>query len=144
MDTFISILLWGGLFFLMMRFGCGSHMFGHGSKHKKESSAASHGGHGGGGHGGCCGSGGGKRSEKAADAEPLVWVAPEKDTDPVCGEIVSPAEAKSSVHDGQVYYFCSTECREDFEILPEQYVGQEDPQEVRRLDHSPDQGGSHG
>ena len=30
MDTLFSVLIWGGLFFLMMRFGCGSHMFGRG------------------------------------------------------------------------------------------------------------------
>ena len=35
--SLLSILIWGGLFFLMMRFGCGSHvMGGHGH----------HGGHG--------------------------------------------------------------------------------------------------
>lgn len=35
----LSILIWGGLFFFMMRFGCGAHMMGgHGHEH--------HGGHG--------------------------------------------------------------------------------------------------
>ncbi len=30
----ISILIWGGLFFFMMRFGCGAHMMGgHGHAH---------------------------------------------------------------------------------------------------------------
>ena len=34
METFLPILIWGGLLFLMMRFGCGAHMFGHGHGHK--------------------------------------------------------------------------------------------------------------
>ncbi len=35
----LSILIWGGLFFVMMRYGCGAHMMGgHGHGH--------HGGHG--------------------------------------------------------------------------------------------------
>ncbi len=137
MDTFLSVLIWGGLFFLMMRFGCGSHMFkrGHGAENKEGASAQ--------GQGGCCGPGGGKRPEKAVDAEPLTWVAPEKDTDPVCNKTISTAAARPSVFDGQVYYFCSHECREAFEARPGHYVGQEEPNNTRRLDHTPAEGGSH-
>ena len=138
MDTLLSVLLWGGLFFLMMRFGCGSHMFGHGSGAGSDKDASAQ------GHGGCCGPGGGKRSGKAADAERLTWVAPEKDTDPVCNKTVSTAEARPSVFDGQVYYFCSRECREAFEAAPEHYVGLGESHNVRRLDHTPAKGGSHG
>ncbi len=29
----LSILIWGGLFFLMMRFGCGAHMMGGHGRH---------------------------------------------------------------------------------------------------------------
>ena len=146
MESVLPILIWGGLFVLMMRFGCGSHMFGHGAWHKKESGP--------GGMGGCCGTGETKRAQDPASSQQLRWEAPEKDTDPVCGEIVSPAKAKSSVHDGQVYYFCSRECREAFEyfcsrecreafeVLPDQYVGQGNSQEVHRLDHSPNHGGT--
>lgn len=136
MDTLLSIVIWGGLFFLMMRFGCGSHMFGRGHGAGNDKGASAQGG-------GGCGSGGGKRLEKAAEAERLTWVAPEKDTDPVCGETVVTAEARPSVYDGQVYYFCSRECREAFEVLPEHYVGLGEPHGIRRLDHTPDQGGSH-
>jgi YHS domain-containing protein len=138
MDTLLSVLIWGGLFFLMMRFGCGSHMFkrGHGAGGDEAASAQ--------GPGGGCGSGGGKRLEKAAEAERLTWVAPEKDTDPVCGKTVYTNAARPSLHDGQVYYFCSRECREAFEVLPEHYVGLGEPYNVRRLDHTPDQGERHG
>ena len=46
MDGWLGILIFAALFFLMMRFGCGSHMMrGHG----KEAGAAN------GGHRGCCG-----------------------------------------------------------------------------------------
>ena len=36
LTSLVWILVWGGLFFFMMRFGCGAHIGGHGS----------HGGHG--------------------------------------------------------------------------------------------------
>lgn len=52
----------------------------------------------------------------------LRWVPPEADTDPVCGRTVVPEQAKSSVYDGCVYYFCSRECREQFEAAPEIYI----------------------
>ena len=50
MDGWLGILVFGALFFLMMRFGCGAHMMrGHG----KEASGADVGD--GASHGGCCG-----------------------------------------------------------------------------------------
>jgi len=137
MDTFLSVLIWGGLFFLMMRFGCGSHMFKHGSGAESGKGASAQ------GQGGCCGSGGGKRPEKAADAERLTWVAPETDTDPVCDKTVATGEARPSLFDGQVYYFCSRDCREAFEAQPEHYVGQTDSENVRSLDHIRAEGESH-
>ena len=139
MESVLPILLWGGLFFLMMRFGCGSHMFGHGSQDKKETGAGAPGG-----QGGRCGTGETKRVRDSVPSQQLRWEAPEKDNDPVCGEIVLPAKAKSSVHDGQVYYFCSRECREAFEALPENYVGLGESHNVPRLDHAPANGGNHG
>ncbi|NQU59747.1 MAG: YHS domain-containing protein [Rhodospirillales bacterium] len=135
MDTILSLLLWGGVLFLMMRFGCGSHMFGHAFQGKKESATSGHGG---------CGTGKTKRAPVAVDSQQVRWEAPEKDNDPVCGEIVSTTEAKSSVHDGIVYYFCSRECREAFEAAPEHYVGLGVSHNVPRLDHISAKGGSHG
>ena len=61
MDTVLPILLFGGLMFLMMRFGCGAHMFGRGHGHGKDAEARN--------KGGCCGNaaGGNSPADKLAD-----------------------------------------------------------------------------
>ena len=46
------------------------------------------------------------------------WIPPEKDLDCVCGQTINTVDAKTSVHDGLVYYFCSPECRDKFESAP--------------------------
>jgi Cu+-exporting ATPase len=43
--------------------------------------------------------------------------------DPVCGMNVSEASAHHSRHDGQDYYFCSTDCRAKFDASPQHYLG---------------------
>lgn len=90
-------LMWAGLFFVMMRFGCGAHIMGHGHHHGKSRSGD--------------GRGGNDR-----------WVPPDKDIDPVCGMPVQTASAKSAVYEGHVYYFCAQNCREKFEASPASYV----------------------
>ena len=119
MDGLLQLLIVGGLFFLVMRFGCGSHKRGHGAKHGK---GGSHGG-------GCCGGGhGAKAKREETDAAPPVRqnsAPPENDTDPVCGMDVKTATAKPSFHDGLVYYFCSQDCREAFEAAPGKYLDPE-------------------
>ncbi len=45
-----------------------------------------------------------------------------KKVDVVCDEAVTVDRAKPSVHEGNIYYFCSRECREIFEASPEMYV----------------------
>lgn len=102
MNALFYFLIWAVIIFLMMRFGCGAHVMGHGHGKAK---------HGGGGQ------------EGQGEDEGMRWIPPAKDVDPVCGKTVSTNEAKPSVHDGSVYYFCSRECREIFEAAPEQYVG---------------------
>ncbi|RDD62056.1 YHS domain-containing protein [Ferruginivarius sediminum] len=97
MEALLYFLFWGGLLFLMMRFGCGAHL------------VAGHRGRGG--------------DPGASSDGGLRWVAPARDTDPVCGKTVRTADAKPSVHDGHVYYFCSRECREVFEAAPDLYIG---------------------
>ena len=93
LKTLGSLLLWGALFFFMMRFGCGAHIMG---GHR-------HGGHG--GHG---------------DTGPATG---SENKDPVCGMTVDPKNAAAaSVHGGRTYYFCSTSCRDKFEKAPGQYV----------------------
>ncbi|HEC90400.1 MAG TPA: YHS domain-containing protein [Alphaproteobacteria bacterium] len=144
MDTLLQFLLIGGVFFLLMRFGCGSHMgrgskHGNGSGHGHDAKAA--------GGGGCCGGGGKKhagkgkhehalaaRREKLAP-EPKPGGPPEKDTDPVCGKEISTETAKPSFYDGLVYYFCSRECRDAFEASPMKYLGLDLATEAPHLEH---------
>ena len=129
MESILPILIWGGLLFLMMRLGCGKHMFGHGREQKLKHGPDEN----------------PDRDRAASGAgSGLRWEAPVTDVDPVCGKTVSTAEARPSLYEGQVYYFCSRDCREAFEALPENYVGREAPQATRRPDHTPSKGGSHG
>lgn len=102
MSALVYFLIWGGLIFLMMRYGCGAHVMGHGHHHGKH---------------------GANNQTGSRDNENTRWIPPEKDVDPVCGKTVSTESAKPSLHDGVVYYFCSRECREIFEAAPEQYLG---------------------
>ena len=99
METLIYFLFWAAVIFLMMRFGCGSHIMGHRHGGGRSGSGTS-----------TTGSGG------------LRWEPPEKDVDPVCGMTIETAAAKSAVHDGTVYYFCSQVCREKFEANPAAYL----------------------
>ncbi len=109
MESFGTLLLWGGLFFLMMRFGCGSHLFGRG-----KNAQDSHPGH------GCCGSPSEKGQQPSSPSSAPDTRARLKD--PVCGENVSTDKAKTSFIAGKVHYFCSRECREMFEAAPDTYA----------------------
>jgi YHS domain-containing protein len=117
MSALFYFLIWGGLIFLMMRYGCGAHVMGHG--------------HGEGKHGDA-------NDPQNEGSEALRWVPPAKDVDPICGKTVSTDLGKPSVHDGRVYYFCSRECREVFEAAPAQYVGP-DVQGPSPQPHTPSQ-----
>ena len=101
MSALLYFVLWAGLIFLMMRFGCGAHVMGHG-----------HGGHGG-------------RDDGPTGGGGTSWAPPETDIDPVCRMSVRPESAKSSVYRGTVYYFCSPEHRDAFEAEPERYLGRQ-------------------
>ncbi len=94
MSGLLWFAIWGAAIFLMFRFGCGAHVMG-----QAEDPIETDG------------------------ADRPVWVPPETDKDPVCEKIVKTADARSSVFDGHVYYFCSRECREIFEAAPETYLG---------------------
>ena len=115
METLIYFALFAGLFFLMMRFGCGSHVMGHGH--------GQHEGHQ--GHGGSVPPAGAGR-----------WTPPQTEVDPVCGMTVNTDGAKSSVHNGTVYYFCSAEHRDQFEANPERYSGGKPVSEIKAMEHS--------
>jgi YHS domain-containing protein len=91
-------LLLAAMFFLMMRFGCGAHMMGHGHRH------------------------GAKNSDDQVGDSDGRWIAPERAIDPVCGMTVQTVGAKSALRDGHVYYFCSQECRAKFEAAPASYA----------------------
>lgn len=111
METLLYFALWAGLFFLMMRFGCGSHVMGHG-----------HGRH--------------EEHNEPGDAPPVGtgrWAAPATAIDPVCGMTVSAETAKSSIYNGTAYYFCSAEHRDQFEADPDRYTGGQT--ETRALEH---------
>ncbi len=112
MEALLYFAFWAGLIFLMMRFGCGAHIMGHG--HANGQAEAEPG--------------------KSGDRE-VRWVPPAKDTDPVCGKTVTTDKAKPSVYDGSVYYFCSRECREVFEAAPDLYKGDGGPNRPK-LEHS--------
>jgi YHS domain-containing protein len=93
----LYFVIFAGLFFAMMRYGCGAHIMGHGRHH------------------------GGTDANNQGDGN-LRWLAPDKAIDPVCGMTVQTAGAKSAVYDGHVYYFCSQDCRARFEATPASYV----------------------
>ena len=92
LQNILYFAIWAGLFFLMMRYGCGSHIMGHGHNN------------------------GGTSSDDHADSN-MRWVPPAR-----AGMTVQPAGTKSTVHDGHVYYFCSQDCRAKFEAAPISYV----------------------
>lgn len=118
MEAIAYFLVWAVIWYFLMRVGCGSHSSGHGH------------GHGGAKHDHAAHGTRGKSSD-------LKWVAPAQDVDPVCGKTVSTHKAKSSVHDGMVYYFCSRECREIFEAAPQEYVGpQQNENPIHKLEPS--------
>ncbi len=110
MDALIIFAIWAGLYFLLMHPGRGAHVMGHG-------------------HGQARGEPGNAGSRN------LRWRPPERDSDPVCGKSVRTEQAKPSVHDGNVYYFCSRDCREIFEAAPDLYLGGGDPDHPK-LEHS--------
>jgi len=70
MQTLIYFLLWGGFFFMMMRFGCGAHIMGHGHPHAG----------------------------------------------------IETVGARTFAYRGNVYHFCSQNCREKFEASPQTYL----------------------
>jgi YHS domain-containing protein len=89
----LYFFLWAGAFFVMMRFGCGAHVMGHGHHH------GSSGGPPEGGH-----------------------PRPVQSVDPVCGMTVETKEAKTALYEGQAFYFCSAKCRDKFEAAPQTFV----------------------
>ena len=107
MSGILWLIAWGAFIFLMMRFGCGAHVMGHDGD-----------------------------SDRAGREKTPLWVPPETDTDPVCEKTVKTVNARSSVFNGHVYYFCSRECREIFEAAPETYVAGNADAPMKQLENS--------
>jgi len=95
MRGLLPLLFYAGVFYFLMRFGCGAHMV-HG-----------HGGHGDGEHEGPAGHGGG--TEGSAK-------------DPVCGMPVGPGQGYTKNHEGRLLHFCSRKCLDKFEAEPQRYL----------------------
>jgi YHS domain-containing protein len=96
MEGLIYFLLLGGLFYFMMRFGCGSHMV-----------------HGHGGHDGHAQHGHNEHSTQPDDAG---------SHDTVCGMLVPPDREYTKMHSGVRYHFCSRACLGKFEAEPDKYT----------------------
>lgn len=46
--------------------------------------------------------------------------------DPVCGMEVDERSARDkAIHQGQTYFFCSKDCKEEFQDEPDEYIGDE-------------------
>ncbi len=95
MSGLISFLIFAGLFFVMMRFGCGAHL--------------SHGG-----HGRDAGHEGAHRGSPPAALGASV--------DPVCGMRIEADVGYAKMHRGALYRFCSRDCLEKFEANPDKYL----------------------
>ncbi|MCL5411175.1 MAG: YHS domain-containing protein [Patescibacteria group bacterium] len=46
--------------------------------------------------------------------------------DPVCGMSVDENSEFKSEYNGKIYYFCSKICKDQFDVTPQGYVGEEE------------------
>ncbi len=98
MSGLASLLLFAAFFYLMMRFGCGSHMV-HG-----------HGGH---------GDHGGQRDHTMGTGAAMAGT---KAKDPVCGMEVDSGQGYTETYQGRSYRFCSRKCLDRFDENPQRYA----------------------
>ncbi len=93
MEGLGSLLLFAAFFFLMMRFGCGSHMMhGHASHGDSKNGASSD-------------------NDKFA-----------KYIDPVCDMEVEAEQGYGKMYQGTLYRFCSRSCLDKFDDDPDRYL----------------------
>ena len=112
MQALLYFLLWGAFFFVMMRFGCGAHVMGHGHGHA------------------------GKKTQPLSLPGGDRASQPSKATDPVCGMVIDTAGARTALYGGEVYYFCSQSCREKFESSSQSYLTRDGkPAQKMEIDH---------
>jgi YHS domain-containing protein len=93
MEGLVSLVLFAGLFYFMMRFGCGAHMVH--------------------GHGGHEEYGGEPHGRMPAESSSI---------DPVCGVSVTPDQGYTTMYHGRRYRLCSRACLETFEAGPQPYA----------------------
>jgi YHS domain-containing protein len=101
MGSLISLLLFVGFFYLMMKYGCGAHV-----------------------HGGGCGHSG-HQQHKTDEQTPSQSIAPLRTVtrDPACGMDIEISRASYSVEYGpKTYYFCSKDCLIKFRERPEYFA----------------------
>lgn len=101
MEALVYFILWAGMIFVLMRLACGAYVMGLGNLRN--------------------------HSETETDTNSAGvnrWHPPERVKDPVCGRRVVTRDAKTSVFEGEVYFFCSRDCREIFEAAAELYVNE--------------------
>ncbi len=97
MESIIWFLVIGGLFYFMMKYGCGAHMGGHGGHRENHEGHAGHG-----------------------EGPPTVS---QKVKDPVCGMEIDKDGAYAMVtRQGRQVYFCSEACHNQFNQEPEKYL----------------------
>ncbi len=93
MDGLLTFILFGALFYIMMRFGCGSHM--------------SHGGH--------------DKQVEHGNARQQGGSSG-KTSDPVCGMEVEDSHGYGKMYENVLYRFCSRECLDKFDAEPKRYL----------------------
>jgi len=113
MGTLLYFIVFAGLFLLMMRVGCGAHVMGHGHRHNEQHGAG-----------------------PLQDRYSARSVPSDTTLDPVCGMSVGISWAKSAVHKGRVYYFCTAEHRLAFEAEPDRYIGSTTDPEQKPMEQS--------
>jgi len=62
------------------------------------------------------------KEEAAGTTEKSAAVALASDADPVCNMNVKGIQADTTLHNGQVYGFCSDACKKSFKENPEKYL----------------------
>jgi len=95
MEGLGSLLLFAVFIYLMMRYGCGSHMLS--------------------------GRGGRRRDRDSSEKEGSTV----KHVDPVCDMEVDVEQGYGKMYKGTLYRFCSRSCLDKFDAEPERYISVE-------------------